>query len=363
MLAQCPLDMFPHQRRRIIPAALERGNGFSGVRRVAKCNGDVSQPALVTDATDRAALGFCQERVLAPSKQFGQTYVVQKMADRKIGFGGGFRELVPWTNKLTVVAAVDAVTDSTAKLLRNTAPQFDGQIRHATPRIEFIGGDDRAGRTDVDAGGAGATVLIDWFVCRQRNIRVNLAQKKPGTRFPVKQIGVFADPAKTCVTSKGFLENRGAIDENTMAEVTVVLGDTPRQLAKPSAQHLVIVAPQRVTRHKGFFAIIQDVPGICCVRQVVHARADHRNRPGNKLCRPRAALAVSGHVVHFSMAAEFKPSREVLFVSTQIDFGDPDGLETEGRSPFPDSGDQIFERGCHLLVLAGWCYGTGRWKV
>lgn len=119
---------------------------------------------------------------------------------------------------MTIVAAVDAITDSVAKLHRNGMFRFDREIRDTTPCVEHIGGNNRPRRADVDAGSAGAAMRAGGVIGRQRQIGKELAEEKPRPRIPTQQIRVLPDPANAGLFRQRLLEYRRAIDERAVPE-------------------------------------------------------------------------------------------------------------------------------------------------
>ena len=71
---------------------------------------------------------------------------------------------------------------------------LDGQIRNAPPRIQLIRRDNRLCRANRDARLTLPTMLRDRSGFRQRQIGVNLPQKKPRPRLATQQIGVLPHP-------------------------------------------------------------------------------------------------------------------------------------------------------------------------
>ena len=55
MLLQCPGDVLGHQRRLVVASALQGGNDLRSSFGVAQCDGNIAQPALVTDTPDGRA--------------------------------------------------------------------------------------------------------------------------------------------------------------------------------------------------------------------------------------------------------------------------------------------------------------------
>src|SRR5512135_1368580 len=101
------------------------------------------------------------------------------MPHGKIRLDGLVGETVPRTDQLAVVAAIDAVADERAQLDGDAALEFDGEVGDATPRVELIRCSDGLGWADVDAGMAGAAVVLFRRVGRQRQVDVYLAQEEP----------------------------------------------------------------------------------------------------------------------------------------------------------------------------------------
>ena len=65
----------------------------------------------------------------------------------------------------------------------NAAVVLNGEVRDAAPGVEYVGTDKRLGGTNVEAGRAAAAVLVGLGGIRgERNVRVDLAEEKPGSR-------------------------------------------------------------------------------------------------------------------------------------------------------------------------------------
>ncbi len=123
VLGERPLNVLAHHRRWVLFAGGERGEHGRRGRRIAECNGDIAQPALIADAADGAAAGPFFELRFAPGKQVDQLRPVQSVPDREILLGRRARELVPRTHQLAVVATVDAIADRAAKFDRECSPR------------------------------------------------------------------------------------------------------------------------------------------------------------------------------------------------------------------------------------------------
>ena len=69
--------------------------------------------------------------------------------------------------------------------------------------------------------------------------------------------------------------------------------------------------------------------------------ADHAQRAGDQLLRPRAPAAVPLHVVHRAVPALLEPAHQALFVRREVDAGDADLLEAELAAPVADRARQL----------------------
>ena len=114
---------------------------------------------------------------------------MQRGARAEIVFVGKLRKAVPRADQLAVVAAVDAVAEQWAELLRDRAFQLDGQVGDAAPGVYGIGGDDGAGRAGGDAGDAAAALLFLRLVYRQRQIDQQFAEENhdPASRLRISE--------------------------------------------------------------------------------------------------------------------------------------------------------------------------------
>ncbi len=74
---------------------------------------------------------------------------------------GERRAAIPWTNILADVAAENVAPHRFAQFRGDFAAQLDGEVRDATPRIQQVRLDDRAGRTSVNAQAA-ISAQVGW---------------------------------------------------------------------------------------------------------------------------------------------------------------------------------------------------------
>jgi hypothetical protein len=151
-------------------------------------------------------------------------------ARREITFARQRREAVPRAGELAVVAAVDAVAQQRPQRLGMRALELDGQVGNAAPRVEPIGRDDGAGRAGVDAGAAGAAVVGDRRIGRQRQVGEQISpRKKYEPAVAIEQQRVLAAPAQAAVLRQADFHDRRRIGEHPVGEFADS-GDAVRQL-------------------------------------------------------------------------------------------------------------------------------------
>src|SRR5690606_24992017 len=92
---QCPGHMFAYQGRGIGAPGLESADDGGRRRGIAERHGEIAEPAFVTDAPDRAALGLREPRGFVPVEEPDEVGRVQAVARREIGLRADLRELVP----------------------------------------------------------------------------------------------------------------------------------------------------------------------------------------------------------------------------------------------------------------------------
>src|SRR5688572_13702472 len=322
----------------MVAARRQRGEHGGRRRRIAQAYREVAQPAGIARAPDRRTFGAAQEFVLVPCEQLDERRAVEAVANAEVALLVPHRELVPRARELAVVAAEHAVADQRPQLLGNRVLQLDREVGDAAPRVDAVGRDDRAGRADVDAARAGAAVRARRRVDRQRQVGVDLAEEEPAAGAAVDQAAVLADPAQARVAGERALEHRRRIGEHAVAERTGVGGDAVGELLQPAAQHLVVVAAQRVARDVRPFAVGERAPRVRVVAgAVVHARGDHPQRAGDEFVGARALVTVPRHVVHRPVLALREPVAQVRLVVAEFDAGDADLLEAEFAAPLLDA--------------------------
>ena len=179
-------------------------------------------------------------------------------------------------------------------------------------------------------------------VDRQRQVGIELAEEKPGASGAAEQVRVLANPAESGIASERFFQHRRRVDERAIAERPNLPGDAVGEPLQAAAQELVIVAPKRVARHVAQFGLLENVPGIASTRRVVvHPHRNDAHGAGQQLVRAAALDAMSGHVVHLSVAFGGQPVKQVRFVCFQVDRTDAHLLESTLGAPAPDIGGKV----------------------
>ena len=137
-LRQRPRRGAAHQRAGVIEQAF--GLGRQGrIAGVADRDQHIAHEPVAADALDRRFGESRAERGIVEPRQIGERGRAQFVARGEFGFAAGLRELVPRADREAIVAAIDAVADRFAKLVRDRALVLDGEIGNAAPRIELVG--------------------------------------------------------------------------------------------------------------------------------------------------------------------------------------------------------------------------------
>src|SRR5262249_27083837 len=145
---------------------------------IAEPDGEVAQPALVAYPEYGAARHALPELLVGPGEQLGQLRGIQAVAHPEIRLGGDLRVAVPGPHQLAIVASVDPVADQGPDLDGDAPLELDREVRDAAPRVEPVGGDDRARRADVDALAAAAAVRAHGSVHRERQVRIDIPEEE-----------------------------------------------------------------------------------------------------------------------------------------------------------------------------------------
>ena len=74
-------------------------------------------------------------------------------------FGRGSDPLIPGADVLADIAAKDPIADPLSQGIRNRLTEFDRQVANALAAIEDIRLNKRIGRTGIETGSAGATMV------------------------------------------------------------------------------------------------------------------------------------------------------------------------------------------------------------
>ena len=162
----------------------------------------------MADAADGAAFGVAQKISFAPVPQLKQRGLAQRCAHIEVAQGAALRVLVPRARQLAVVAAIDAIAHGRAKFLGDHAVVLDRQVADAAPGIELVGRHDGLRGAHIDARRAAAAMPIDGGCHWQRQVHIDLAQKKHRPRLAVQRQRVLATPADAAARGQLHLEHR-----------------------------------------------------------------------------------------------------------------------------------------------------------
>src|SRR5262245_28966266 len=160
MPSKRPLDVFSYEGRGMVRACTQGPDYLGRARRIAQSHGKVAQPALVADAPDRRALHPLAELGLGPGEELDERGAVEPVARLEVLLVARPGEAVPGAGELAIVAAVDAVADERAQLLRDRALVLDREIGDAAAGVELVGTADRLRRAHVDAALAGPAAVF-----------------------------------------------------------------------------------------------------------------------------------------------------------------------------------------------------------
>lgn len=150
----------------------------------------------------------------------------------------------------------------------------------------------------------------------------------------MNEIGVLADPTESRVARQGFFQHGRAIGEHAISLLLDHRGNALAEFGEPRAQHLVIVAAERVagdvTRNrvgKRFMSVAR------LFGKVIHTRRDHAQGAGDQFLRSRAAQAMTLHVIHLAVELLGKPIDEMLSIGVKRNVTDADLLKAELDAP------------------------------
>ena len=127
---------------------------------------------------------------------------------------------------------------------------------------------------------------------------------------------------------------RRAVRERPIVESTCLRRDAVGQLLQSAAKHLVIVAPERITRHVCAFRCFHyRLRRMRFARQVVHANHDDPKRPWHELAGPAAFHSMPCHIIHVAVPPAIKPCEQPRLGGRQVAVGNADLLEAQLRAP------------------------------
>src|SRR5882762_6514523 len=309
--------------------------------RIAESHGEIAQPAFVTDPQDGAAGHALAKLDFVPREEIDELHVIQAIANPKVRLGRELRVAVPWADKLAVVAAEDSVADEWSQFDRNASLQLDREVGNAPPSVDDIGSDNRLRRANIQTLGAAAAMLAHRSVQRKRQIRVDVPEKEERARFAREQQRVFAPPAEPRLARQLHFHHRCRIGEYAITEITDFARNLLREPPQPPPQHLVIVAPERITCDKRLAPVRKDPPAVGRIGSVVHARGNDAQGAGNERRRSRSFPTVLSHIIEFAGETRCEPCGEARLNRREIGVGDSNRLESQLAPPgFDRRGEQ-----------------------
>ena len=183
---------------------------------------------------------------------------------------------------------------------------------------------------------------------RQGQIGEDLTEEEVGASVALEQQSVLASPAQSAAAGELDFKYRRGVGEHPegMGDGS---RDALRQLLQALAQHLVIIASQRITRHVGKAAIGQHRLCIGRSRPVIEARADHPPRAGHELRGAGALHAVAQHIIHLAMKTGLQPGGQAGFGRAEIDIGHTNRTEAQFERPLADACEQGHAIDCDAI--------------
>ena len=103
---------------------------------------------------------------------------------------------IPGADVLANITPKDVVASLRTELLRNSALEFDRQIRNTTLRIQNVGLQNRLRWTSLQAAGARPAMVEPRTVILQGDGQDEFPQQQPGAEPGIQQAGIFAKPAE-----------------------------------------------------------------------------------------------------------------------------------------------------------------------
>ena len=136
---------------------------------------------------------------------------VKTMSWQKVLLFCKTRIAIPGTDDLTVIAAIDPMTEGLPENHGDTAWMFDGQVGNTAARIKDIRCNDRRGRADIDTGRTATTMILDRIIDGERKIRKDFPDKEIRTRVTLNEIGMLSHPTQAALGRQGFFKNRRTV--------------------------------------------------------------------------------------------------------------------------------------------------------
>src|SRR5207249_3442066 len=121
---------------------------------------------------------------------------------------------IPGADRQAIVAAIDAIADRLAKLVRDRPFVLYGKIGDAAPGIELEGRGEGIGRADRLAGIAAAAVLGMRRIRLQLQRREDGAEEQPAAVLAADEIGMLALPADPRRFGERLFHHRRSVDEH-----------------------------------------------------------------------------------------------------------------------------------------------------
>ena len=338
LLLQGPPAMFIQLAAGQPPIGLQGCYNRGRIRGIAQTNGQVTQPALVTNAANWRTFGMTQKGLLIPQIQLQQLTVLQPVTGAKIRLVTDPGKLVPRTHDLAVIAAKYPVTHQRPQRFRYHPFQLNGQIGNTASRIQLPGSRKGAGRADIQTSSTTATVFVGLrFIHRQWQIREDFTEKKIGAGAAVDQHCVFANPAQRGFFRQRPLQHRRTVNKGALAQAGIGSLTNPRgNRRQPLAYQLVVITADGITGDVRLVRGIQQLPHGGIIMVIIHTETDRPQAAGLQLRRIQAQRLMALHIVHFAVIMAGQPALVMLAVGIHINIGDANLLEAGIPPPLPD---------------------------
>ncbi|QTK79901.1 hypothetical protein AT6N2_C2270 [Agrobacterium tumefaciens] len=218
------------------------------VGRISSCNQYITDEAIAANSLDGRAAEKTSEGGIVEGQQEGDGRLLQILARLQLHFGGARRKLVPRTGGKTVVAAIDAIADHRPEFVRDRPLVLNGEIGDAAARIQLVGSGEGCRGAGVEAGAAGAAMILLGLIETQLGRGEHAAQKQPGAMAAADEIGMFALPAETGRGGKRLFHYRGSVDEDL--HILTGAGSKARgDLLQPPLDDVMVIAVAGIDRN------------------------------------------------------------------------------------------------------------------